>query len=69
MPGAGLPDMPFLDRFVSYTYREGQGAYFNCPMIVDGQEVPSRKPYNTEEITDYAIEFIQENLAQDEEDR
>jgi N-acetylglucosamine-6-sulfatase len=69
MPGEGLPDMPFLDRFVSYTYREGQGAYFNCPMIVDGQEVPSRKPYITEEITDYAIEFIQENLAYDEEDR
>ena len=66
MPGEGLPEMPFLDRFVSYTYREGQGAYFNCPMIVDGQEVPSRKAYITEEITDYAIEFIQENLAQGE---
>jgi arylsulfatase A-like enzyme len=69
MPGEGLPEMPFLDLFVSYTYREGQGAYFNCPMIVDGEEVPSRKPYITEEITDYAIEFIQANLAQDEESR
>jgi arylsulfatase A-like enzyme len=69
MPGEGLPEMPFLDLFVSYTYREGQGAYFNCPLIVNGQEVPSRKPYITEEITDYAIEFIRENLAQNEEDR
>jgi N-acetylglucosamine-6-sulfatase len=69
MPGEGLPEMPFLDRFVSYTYREGQGAYFNCPMIVDGEEVPSRKPYITEEITDYAIEFMQDNLARDEEHR
>jgi N-acetylglucosamine-6-sulfatase len=69
MPGEGLPEMPFLDLFVSYTYREGQGAYFNCPMIVDGEEVPSRKPYITEEITDYAIEFIQANLAQDKESR
>jgi N-acetylglucosamine-6-sulfatase len=69
MPGEGLPEMPFLDRYVSYTYREGQGAYFHCPMIVDGQEVPSRKAYITEEITDYAIEFIQENLAQGQEDR
>jgi N-acetylglucosamine-6-sulfatase len=69
MPGEGLPEMPFLDRFVSYTYREGQGAYFNCPLIVDGEEVSSRKAYITEEITDYAIEFIQENLAQPQENR
>ncbi len=61
MPGEGLPQMPFLDLFVSYTYREGQGAYFNCPMIVNGKEVPSRKPYITTEITDYAIEFMEEH--------
>jgi N-acetylglucosamine-6-sulfatase len=69
MPGEGLPELPFLDRFISYTYREGQGAYFNCPLIVDGKEVPSRKPYITEEITDYAIEFIQETLALGEHER
>jgi N-acetylglucosamine-6-sulfatase len=69
MPGEGLPEMPFLDLFVSYTYREGQGAYFNCPMIVNGQETPSRTPYISEEITDYALEFMQENLAQAEEER
>jgi N-acetylglucosamine-6-sulfatase len=63
MPGEGLPEMPFLDLFVSYTYREGQGAYFNCPMIVNGRQTPSRKLYITEEITDYAIEFMQANLA------
>ena len=65
MPGEGLPEMPFLDLFVSYTYREGQGAYFDCPMIVNGQEVPSRKAYISEEITDYAVEFIQENLSRE----
>lgn len=69
MPGEGLPEMPFLDLFVSYTYREGQGAYFNCPMIVNGKETPSRKPYITEEVTDYAIEFIQDNLANSEDKR
>jgi N-acetylglucosamine-6-sulfatase len=69
MPGKGLPQMPFLDLFVSYTYREGQGAYFNCPMIVNGRETPSRKPYITTEITDYAIEFIQQNLARSEAKR
>ena len=69
MPGEGLPEMLFLDLFVSYTYREGQGAYFNCPMIVNGKETPSRKPYITEEVTDYAIEFIQDNLANSEDKR
>ena len=49
----GLPGMPFLDRFVSYTYQEGQGAYFNCPLIVDGKEVPSQAPYITTEVTDF----------------
>jgi len=69
MPGEGLPEMPFLDLFVSYTYREGQGAYFNCPMIVNGVETPSRTPYISEEDTNYALEFIQANLAQPEEER
>jgi N-acetylglucosamine-6-sulfatase len=69
MPGDGLPEMPFLDLFVSYTYREGQGAYFDCPMIVNGQEVSSRKPYITEEVTDYAIEFIEQAAAQPASER
>ncbi len=63
MPGKGLPDMPFLDLFVSYTHREGQGAYFDCPMIVNGEEVPSRRVYITEEVTDHAIEFMREAMA------
>ncbi|HOG08357.1 MAG TPA: sulfatase-like hydrolase/transferase, partial [Syntrophales bacterium] len=65
MPG-GLPHLPFLDLFVAYTYREGQGAYFNCPMIVNGREVPSRKPYITEEVTDYAIEFIDQQRSRND---
>lgn len=65
MPGK-LPKLPFLDLYVTYTYREGQGAYFNCPMLVNGKEVPSRKPYITEEVTDYAIEFIEENQSRDD---
>lgn len=69
MPGDGLPEMPFLDLFVSYTYREGQGAYFDCPMIVNGREVSSRKPYITEEVTDYAIEFIEQAAAKPAKER
>ncbi len=59
MPGAGLPDLPFLDRFVSFTIQEGQGRYFDCPMIVDGVPTESRKEYVTEELTDYGIEFME----------
>jgi N-acetylglucosamine-6-sulfatase len=69
MPGGDLPELSFLDLFVSYTFREGQGAYFNCPMIVNGEEIASRRPYITDEITDYALEFIRENLAIQKESR
>jgi N-acetylglucosamine-6-sulfatase len=60
MPGKGLPDMPYLDLFVSYTYREGQGSYFNCPLLVNGRPEPSEKAYITEEMTRRAIEFIEQ---------
>lgn len=69
MPGKGLPKMPFLDLFVSYTYREGQGAYFSCPMVVNGKEVPSRKEYITEECTDYALEFMERAVSVPENKR
>ncbi len=69
MPGDGLPKFPYLDLFVSYTYREGQGTYFNCPMIVNGEEVASRKPYITEEVTDYAIDFMKSTLNKPESER
>ncbi len=60
MPGKGLPEMPFLDQFVSYTYREGQGSYFDCPMLVNGKPVQAQN-YITREVTDYAIAFMQRN--------
>jgi len=65
MPGEGLPVMPFLDLFVSYTYREGQGSYFNCPLVVNGKETQPRKEYLTEELTDRAIEFIEARTQPD----
>ena len=57
MPGA-LPRLRGLDRFITFTAQAGQGRYFDCPLIVDGREMPSRKHYITEELTDYALEFI-----------
>jgi N-acetylglucosamine-6-sulfatase len=57
MPGQ-LPQLRGVDQFITFTVQGGQGRYFDCPLIVDGAEAPSRKPYITEELTDYALEFI-----------
>jgi N-acetylglucosamine-6-sulfatase len=57
MPGR-LPTLRGVDRFITFTVQQGQGRYYDCPLIVDGIETPSRKPYVTEELTDYALEFI-----------
>ncbi|RJP21298.1 MAG: DUF4976 domain-containing protein [Candidatus Abyssobacteria bacterium SURF_5] len=57
MPGR-LPNLRGVDRFITFTVQGGQGRYFNCPLIVDGVRRPSRKEYITEELTDYALEFI-----------
>lgn len=58
MPGA-IPAIPAIDEFVTFTAQGGQGQYFNCPLIVNGKQEPSRKAYITEELTDRAIEFIE----------
>ncbi len=57
MPGS-LPELKGADLFVTFTVQGGQGRYFDCPLVVDGREEPSRKPYITEELTDRALEFI-----------
>ncbi len=59
MPGSKLPQLRGVDRFVTFTAQGGQGRYLDCPLVVDGKEVPSRKRYVTEELTDHAIEFIE----------
>jgi N-acetylglucosamine-6-sulfatase len=57
MPGP-LPRLRGVDLFVTFTIQKGQGKYLDCPLVVNGVEKPSRKPYITEELTDYALEFI-----------
>ena len=57
MPGR-LPKLRGVDTFITFTVQAGQGRYFDCPLIINGVETPSRKPYITEELTDYALEFI-----------
>jgi N-acetylglucosamine-6-sulfatase len=58
MPGE-LPELRGLDEFVTFTAVLGQGLYFDCPLIVDGQPQPSAKRYLAEELTDRAIAFIE----------
>jgi N-acetylglucosamine-6-sulfatase len=57
MPGQ-LPRLRGVDQFITFTVQGGQGRYFDCPLIVNGVERPSKKRYITEELTDYALEFI-----------
>ncbi len=60
MPGGGLPRLRGVDLFVSFTRKDGQGDYYNCPLFVNHRPVPNRKEYITEELTDYALDFIKE---------
>jgi arylsulfatase A-like enzyme len=60
MPGSGLPKLRGVDRFISFTVQRGQGRYYDCPLYVDGVETPSRREYITQELTDYALEFIRQ---------
>ncbi|MBI9083668.1 MAG: sulfatase [Desulfobacterales bacterium] len=58
MPGGGLPNLPGVDQFVSFTRKDGQGDYYDCPIYVNHKLTPNRKPYITEELTDYALDFV-----------
>jgi arylsulfatase A-like enzyme len=60
MPVSGLPRLPGVDRFVTFTVNDGQGKYFDCPLVVDGREEASRRSYLTEELTDRAISFVED---------
>jgi len=60
MPGE-LPKLRGVDLFVTFEVVGGQGVYFNCPLIVNGEKTSSKKEYITEELTDYTLEFIREN--------
>ena len=59
MPGKGLPRLRGVDRFISFTKEGGQGIYYNCPLIIDGVETERRGKYITEDLTDFALEFIE----------
>lgn len=59
MPGKGLPKLRGVDRFISFTIQEGQGRYFDCPLYIDGVLTERKGKYITDDLTDFALEFIQ----------
>ncbi|OPL13438.1 MAG: hypothetical protein AVO39_10665 [delta proteobacterium MLS_D] len=58
MPGKDLPRLRGLDRFITFTKEGGQGVYYDCPLIIDGVETPRPGKYITEDLTDFALEFV-----------
>lgn len=58
MPGSGLPRLRGVDHFVTFTVNDGQGRYFDCPLVVDGEPARSAETYLTDELTDRALAFI-----------
>lgn len=58
MPGKGLPRLRGLDHFITFTEEGGQGIYYNCPLIINGVETARKGKYITEDLTDFALEFI-----------
>ena len=59
MPG-DLPDLPGVERFVTFTIEEGQGVYRDCPLIIDGVQTPRPGTYVSTDLTDLALQWIQE---------
>lgn len=60
MPGSPPPSLRGVEKFTTFVTNGGQGRYLDCPLIDDGREVPSRKQYISEELTDRAIEYIEQ---------
>jgi arylsulfatase A-like enzyme len=58
MPGKGLPKLRGLDHFISFTKEGGQGVYYDCPLIIDGVKTERKGKYITEDLTDFALQFI-----------
>lgn len=64
MPGR-LPNLRGVDPFISFTVQEGQGRYFDCPLIMNGVEVARPGAYITEDLTNLALEFLRQQSGSD----
>lgn len=63
MPGEGVPDLRGVDHFITFTKEGGQGVYKDCPLIIDGKETPRPGTYITEDLTDFALKFIEKKRS------
>lgn len=59
MPG-NLPDLRGVDTFVTFTIEEGQGVYRDCPLVVNGEPVERPDTYVSTDLTDIALDWIDE---------
>ena len=64
MPG-GLPDLPGVERFVTFTVEEGQGIYRDCPLVIDGVQTQRPGTYISTDLTDLALQWLAEGSADD----
>lgn len=58
MPGNRLPKLRGVDEFITFTKEGGQGVYYDCPLVINGVETPRPGKYITEDLTDFALNFI-----------
>ncbi|MDT8273237.1 MAG: sulfatase [Desulfomonilia bacterium] len=59
MPGEGLPAVRGLDHFITFTAQGGQGVYYDCPLYIDGTYTERTGRYITEDLTDFALQWIE----------
>lgn len=59
MPGDRLPQLRGVDEFITFTKEGGQGVYYDCPLIINGVEMPRPGKYITNDLTNLALQFIE----------
>lgn len=69
MPGE-IPALRGLDQFVTFDYKNGQGAYYGTPYIVNGTALKKGETpfpgaevtgYITDDLTNFALKYIEDN--------
>lgn len=63
MPGDKLPKLRGVDEFITFTKEGGQGVYYDCPLIINGVETPRPGKYITDDLTDFALNFIEKKRS------
>ena len=58
MPGKELPQPRGIDHFITITKEGGQGVYKDCPLVINGVETERPGKYITEDLTDFALEYM-----------